>query len=396
VGVCAAAEDSGASMFSLSGFGTFGLVHSSEERADFIANLFQATGAGYPHAWSSDVDTRIGAQVTARLTPRLTAVLQLIAEQNYDDTYRPHVEWANIAYQVTPDLTLRAGRIVLASFLYSDTRKVGYSLPWVRPPIELYSLVPINGSDGVDARYRVEFGDAVNTAVVTYGGTQIDDAGSGKSYSRRQWAITDTLEYGPATVYATFHEAHLTFTTLNTIFDAFRRFGPQGAALADRYDENNTLLQFFGLGGEYDPGAWFVAAEWGKSNLHSALGVSTAWYASGGYRLATFTPYLNYGAVRADSNTSDPGLNVTALPPFLAGPATGLNAALNGILGSIAVQKTVSAGTRWDLARNVDFKLQFDHTRLGAGSPGTLSNLQPGFKPGGTVNLLTITIDFVW
>jgi hypothetical protein len=130
--------------------------------------------------------------------------------------------------------------------------------------------------------------------------------------------------------------------------------------------------------------------------LHSALGASTAWYGSGGYRLAKFTPYLIYGAVRADSKTSDPGLNVTALPPFLMGPATGLNAALNGILGAIAVQKTLSVGTRWDLVRNADLKLQFDHTRLGAGSPGVLSNLQPGFKPGGTVNLLSITIDFVW
>jgi hypothetical protein len=395
-GVCAPAAEPGASMFSFGGFGTLGLVHSSQDRADFTDNsLFQPNGAGYTQPWSGDVDSRIGAQVTAHFAPQLSAVLQIIAEQNYDNTYRPHVEWANIEYQVTPDFSVRAGRTVLSSFLFSDSRKVGYAIPWVRPPIDLYSLVPITGSDGVDARYQMHFGDAVNTAVGSYGGTHEDEP-TGDSQARRQWAITDTVFYGPLTVYATYHEAHLTVSSLNTFFNLFRSLGPQGIAIADRYDENGKRLQFFGLGAEYDPGRWFIVGEWGKTNLHSAVGESTAWYASGGYRLAKFTPYLIFGAVKADSNTSDPGLNVAALPPALAGYAGGLNAGLNAILAGIADQRTISAGTRWDLLKNVDLKLQVDHTRLGAGSPGTLINLQPGFRPGGTVNLLSIAMDFLW
>ncbi len=46
--------------------------------------------------------------------------------------------------------------------------------------------------------------------------------------------------------------------------------------------------------------------------------------------------------------------------------------------------------------KNLDLKLQFDHMRLGAGSPGTLRNLQPGFELGSTVNVFTTTIDFVY
>jgi hypothetical protein len=46
--------------------------------------------------------------------------------------------------------------------------------------------------------------------------------------------------------------------------------------------------------------------------------------------------------------------------------------------------------------KNVDLKLQYDHTDLGAGSPGTLLNIQPGFRPGGTVNLVSIAVDFLW
>jgi hypothetical protein len=97
-----------------------------------------------------------------------------------------------------------------------------------------------------------------------------------------------------------------------------------------------------------------------------------------------------------NSNTSDPGLNIAALPPALAGPAAGLNAELNAILASRPAQKTISAGARWDFMRNVDLKLQFDHSHLGAGSPGLLSDLQPDFRPGGVVNLVSATLNFVW
>jgi hypothetical protein len=84
------------------------------------------------------------------------------------------------------------------------------------------------------------------------------------------------------------------------------------------------------------------------------------------------------------------------LAPAEAGFAAGLNGGLNSVLEMIADQKTVAAGTRWDFAKNFDLKLQVDHTRLGAGSSGTLINIQPGFVPGGTVNLFSATIDFVF
>jgi hypothetical protein len=75
-----AADDSSSSILSFSGFGTVGVVHSSEDQAHFTSSVYQPNGAGYSHAWSADVDIRIGAQVTANVTPELSAVVQVIAE----------------------------------------------------------------------------------------------------------------------------------------------------------------------------------------------------------------------------------------------------------------------------------------------------------------------------
>ncbi|HKT73116.1 MAG TPA: hypothetical protein VJQ47_09515 [Steroidobacteraceae bacterium] len=386
-------------LFKFDAFGTLGVVHSDEGRADFVDNsVFSPKGVGYSDAWSANVDTKIGGQVTANFTPRLAAVVQVIVGQRYDNTYHPDLEWANLKYQLTPDLSIRAGRIVLSSFMFSDTRKVGYANPWVRPPVEVYSLVPISNSDGVDVSYRFTWGDFIHTLVGTYGENRPGlptRQGGGRSRARRLTLVADTIEYGALTVHVAFLNLYLTVPQLNALLDAFRQFGPQGVALADRYDENDKLARFFGVGAQYDPGKWFAVGEWGHADQHSALGRSSAWYVTGGGRFRAGTPYLTYSESKAGGNTSDPGLTLSSLPPFLVGPATQLNGALNAVLGSIPVQKTLSVGARWDFAKNVALKLQYDHIRMGDGSPGTLINLQPGFQPGGTVNLFSAAIDFV-
>jgi hypothetical protein len=141
----------------------------AEHNADFTSSIFKPNGAGYSHNWSADVDSLIGAQLTANFAAQLSAVVQVVSERRYDNTYIPELEWANIRCQITPDFSVRVGRIVLPTFLVSDARDVGYTYPWVRPPAELYGLVPVTNSDGVDVSYRVQFGGFVSTLQAAYG-----------------------------------------------------------------------------------------------------------------------------------------------------------------------------------------------------------------------------------
>jgi hypothetical protein len=396
LGAYAAGGDTSPSIFSFSAFGTLGVVHSSEDRADFTASPLAPDGPGFSDAWSPYVDSRLGAQVVARFTPQLSAMLQVISEQRYNDTYTPHVEWANITYQPVPELSLRFGRIVLPTFLISDSRKVGYANPWVRPPVEVYSLSPIFNSDGADVSYKVHLGELVNTVVGTYGQTSFGYPQAGQFSVKRLRVIADTVEYGAATLHIAYQASSYTYSAADPLFDAFRQFGPQGIALANKYNLDDKPAQVITAGALYDPGKWFATGEWGQRNLNSAAGQASAWYLSGGYRVKKFTPYLTYARSKADSNTSDPGLSLSGLPPNLAGAAAGLNAGLNSFLGTLAAQKTISLGSRWDVMKNVDLKVQYDHINLGAGSAGTLINVQPDFQRGSTLNVASIAIDFIW
>lgn len=393
-GACAA--DPGAPQFAFNGFGTLGVVHSSEDQADFTSGFFKPEGAGHSQTWSAASDSLLAVQANADLTSRLSGVLQIISEQNYDNSYRPHVEWANIKYQFTPDFSVRAGRSVTSTFLLSGARKVAYTYPWVRPPLEVYSLSPLTNIDGLDILYRLHAGDLTNTVQVNIGGKDINlTNNAGVAKLRNMRGISNTTEYGPLTAHISYQKVFATTPTLNAFFDAFRQYGPQGIAIADQYEADHKPITVVGVGANYDPGHWFVMGEWGHRHSQIYLGNRTAWYASGGYRFEKFTPYVSYARARANK-LSDPGLTLSALPAFLVKPAAGLNATLNSLLSRKIVQNTLSIGGRWDFVENVGLKLQFDRTHIGAGSVGVLNNIQPGFQSGGKFNLLSVSIDFVF
>jgi hypothetical protein len=392
----ALADDATASKVSLSGFGTLGEVHSSENQADFTSNVFKPNGAGRSKDWSSDVDTLFGGQLTAVLSERLDAMVQIIVEQEYDNSYRPNLEWANLKYEFTPDASARVGRVVMPSFLVSDDRKVGYANPWVRPPVEVYWLVPITKNDGADASFRTEWGDYVNTVQAAYGRMDTNSPDGTTARARNQWGVFDTLESGPLTVHLAYHQAHLWVAGSDSLLERFRQFGAPGNAIADRYECNGKRIPLRSIGANFDPGNWFAMAEWARSDSHCFLGAQSGWYASGGYRVAAFTPYLTYAQLRALSESASPGVPPSTVPVYLAGYAAGLDAGLDGVLSAAGSERTVSAGVRWDARRDVDVKLQFDRVHLGAGSAGVLLNVSPGFKPGGAFNLVAATLDFVF
>ncbi len=89
-------------------------------------------------------------------------------------------------------------------------------------------------------------------------------------------------------------------------------------------------------------------------------------------------------------------MTTSALPPELAGAAAQLNGALNSVLGSNEGQQTLSLGVRWDFTKNMDAKLQYDHTRFKGNSVGPLINPQPDFEPGGSFNVISLAVDFVF
>jgi hypothetical protein len=391
-----AVDDGEPPRWTFGGFGTLGVAHSSERAADFTANVLHPGDAGYSRDWSAAVDSRLGMQLGVNLDSAWSAVLQLVSERTLRGGYAPKVEWASMQYQATPDLNLRVGRIALPLFLAGDYRKAGYALPWVRPPMELYGAIPLSNSDGVDASYRWRAGDANNVTQAFIGHTDLSLSPTARAQARALSGLSNTTTTGALTVRASVMTTRLSVDVARELFDGLRAFGPQGAALAARYDVNAVRADVAAVGFNYDPGAWFATGEIGRMNARSYLGDKTAAYLSAGYRVGDATPYLAYSVSHANTPTSTPGLDLAGLPPRQAAAGAQLNLGLNQLLAAIPRQRSVTAGVRWDLCPDYALKLQYDRITPQQGSTGTFINVQPGFRSGRPIAVLSAALDFVF
>jgi hypothetical protein len=395
--------------FRFSGFGTFGVVHSDNDDADFISTRFAPNGAGYTRSTSFTPDTKAGAQMDVRFGDRLSAVVQVVSQHQHDNSFTPQIEWANVKYKLTDDLSIRAGRIALPAYALSETRFVGYSYVWVRPPVDVYSVLPITSNDGVDFSWRAAFGDANNTLQGFYGVNETKAPGA-EVKTKQAWGFSDTLEFGSFTAHATYMgmKLDLDIPELAPLYAGIQQFAagasqvplpPFQAAAAsalavyDEYKLNDMKLSAYSLGLTYDPGEWFAAAEYVGFNGAGLIGNSTAWHVTGGYRVGAWTPYVAYATSTGKANTTS-GISTEGAPE-LAEAAAALNAGLNASVQSFAFeQKTAIIGVRWDVVRNVAVKAQYDRVRAGDGTAGRFTNAQAGFD--GKANVLSLAVDVVF
>ena len=388
---CAQTLEADSPAWKFSGFGTLGAVHASTREADYTSTVLHASGAGRSARWSMEVDSRLGAQLDVS-QGRWSAVAQLVSEQDLEGSYRPRVEWANVKYQASPDLALRLGRIALPVFLAADYRKVGYTLPWVRTPVEVYGSLPLASSDGVDATWRWRGG----ATQVFWGHTNTHLYDESRLHARGIVGLSHSIERGPFSARMSALTAHLTTGIGTELFSALRGFGAEGEVLAARYAIEDKRVSMANIGASYDPGAWFLNAELGRAHTDSLLGRTTALYLGGGVRRGSLTPYAGYARVRSHGATSDPGLSLAQLPARARGAAVAANLALNAYLATIPRQSTASAGLRWDAYDSVAFKVQYDRVRPGAGSRGALINPSRDFRPDHTVHVASVALDFLF
>lgn len=414
-GTAQAAPDFG-DMFRFNAYGTLGVVHSNQDQADYVSTQSeQPDGAGYSRSWSPNVDSRLAAQVTAQFTEKLTGVIQLVSEDQQNQSwtgkpnprYRPSLEWANLKYDFSDHWSVRAGRMVLPAFMLSEYRNIGYALPFIRSPLEVYNI-PFTNVDGGEVSYRHSIGSATNTITAVAGATSVrtTSAAIGAQQSRL-YMLIDKLEVGSLSVfYSYIHnpvKAPVGFGDLFTQFAQAAAQVPGGTAAADtaygldrRYNYGNWgNVEITDLGATYDPGNWFVMGEVTAYWNNGVIGSAKEGYLTAGYRTHGLTPYATYARMVTHYSPAA-SIPLGGLPPDLADYGDMLNGIAQGIAATNNSQRTLTAGLRWDFMKNLDLKVQYDYVTTDAGSTGMFANIQPGFRPGSSASVFGLTVDFVY
>jgi hypothetical protein len=346
----------GSSSFALSGFGTLGIVKTDSDLGEFVTPG-QVTGA--TKSAKLGVDSKLGVQATARLNGTLSGTVQVVSKYNGEGNYDPDVEWAFVKIQALSSLSLRGGRMGLPAFAVSDFRDVNFASLWIRPPIDVYGVLPMSHFDGLDVIHTAGF-DGVNLTTQVFGGKA--DA----KYQRASVKIDKLIGFNST---AEFDNG---FTLRIGHFQS--DIGVQIPGQPDPGDRNKRTA-FSGVGLSYDKNNLVFNSEyvWGKRRDGDNAISPTGWYASLGYRVGKFTPYLVSSRFDLDIDIALPG---------------------GARMGLAVGQKTNAVGVRWDVMKNTAIKLQLDHVD-GVGGGGQFMNPQPALT-GKSVNAIGASVDFVF
>jgi hypothetical protein len=389
------------SMFKLSGFGTVGMTYSGESDADFRTGLTQPNGPGRTAKTTWDTDSKFGVQADVFFIPnKLTATVQVLADQNADKTFTPGLEWANLKWQATQEMYLRGGRLVAPTFMMSESRSVGYTQTTIRPPADTYFLNPITFIDGVDAGYQFGVGESLVNLQMSYGNYS-DELSNGGVIDADIDALlfNSTVEYGDLSVRLGLAQYDVSLssaavTGYNNLVSQLVAGGvPNAAEIQSMTFTSGIKTNIVGLGFSYDPGSWLLQGELVKRSAESRQVTDlTSAYLLGGVRLGKWTPYGLVSMIKSAS------VSIPSIDPLIAGaPAAG---AVNGSSKSLMTKvdrTTVGLGVRYDVYKNLAIKAEYDHIQKPANSTGAFANRQGTFVVDKrSIDLFGLALDFVF
>jgi hypothetical protein len=332
---------------SVSGFGTIGAMVTDNDGAQYRSDLRQFRGADKSPDFG--VDSRLGLQANVKFNDTFSAVGQLLTSRRKSD--RPVVEWLYGQASLPAGFSLQLGRMVLPTFMVSDSRSVGYAAHWLRAPQEVYAQYPGSSFDGGQLQYKATLGPVNLTAQLAAGKSKSDISLLGTA------ATVD---------FEKLRSANLLLETGNWLFRLGQTQAPgvkiSGVPLPPLDD------RFTGVGVQYDNGTLLVMGEYTMRRQSDPSPFdSNSWYLSSGWRFGAWMPYAT----------------ISRLTP--KGP----------LFGGTPDEKVTAIGVRWDAMKNVDIKAQFQ--KIDASTRTSFVNVSPAFaaeRP--TVNALSVAVDFVF
>jgi hypothetical protein len=387
LGIGPAAATDSPSPFSLSGFGTLSAVRTDKDNRAFRSSTLQDSGAGT--ALDLSVDTVLGLQGSFKFSQTLDITVQTVARKGRGDSYDPQVTWSFLRFLAAPALSIRVGRTRTPFFMYSDSLNLNYASPWVRPPVEVYSLNPFSNLDGIDALYRQPVGD-LDLELHAYAGKSDLKLNEVSGKLRAVRGIRGTLSTSGLTAQVGFAKSNLALNWGGSLFSSLsNQLEASGNTQAlNEISGSDGKTTFISSGFQYDQGKLLVVGEYAMRTVDRYTSSSVGWYLTSGYHFGALTPYVTYARQREVATDISATTGIPRLDSTID--------LFNGLRNK--AQRSVAVGIRWDAARNVALKAQLERVQPGPHGLGIFlsDDYRDNLNPGGPVHVLTLSTDFVF
>lgn len=370
-------------------------VSSSAAYANLQFNGFASIKAGttldsdkslfdYDDSLSFKPESLFALQTTADLGEGLSATTQIMArgENDYDVSF----EWAYLTYQLNDNSQLKAGRLRIPFYRYSDFLDVGYAYNWMRPPTSVYNL-PFSTYDGLSYIYNHLIGEWDSSIQLTYGSYEgdiglVSDADPSKleSITGVNWTVgndwlTARLVYMVAETSISFENDQS-----GVLVEGLALFSSTFPAHASRLAVDEDDGSFAGVGLSIDRNNFLIDLEMTAVEVENSLvAKQEQYYASFGYRLDSM---IVYAALEHKEDSHDFSMQST-LPDSLdlpIGPDGALvpvpvKSSFQQLLASQEQESdTISVGMKYEFHPAASFKMDYTSRDVkGAEEVGVIS-----------------------
>ncbi len=347
--------------------------------------------AGYEEDLTFNQDTKLGLQLRAPISDKLSATGQIVARGSED--YEVDMAWAYLSYQASDSTALRMGRFRTPFYLYSDYLEVGYAYHWISPPADVYSL-PADSIDGVDVVYQAPLGSVDVSAQIYAGSINSDFVQGGQEIDtriRNQAGLALTFTYDWLTFRASHHEAQkVSFGGLENVYLA-----PEIGTIGDLQTTLNGLSLLTGDPGYAEAAGNLVVdevkftfdelalkVEWNNLLLvgemtqlkadSGPVDTQNRMFVTAGYTFGSVM--LHVTQTRAEDDVADIASTIPTDIPGLEATSMALAGAVNAIAEDFATpdRTTNTLGLRWDFEAGAAAKIEFSDISDTTGTDGTL------------------------
>lgn len=314
-------------------------------------------------------ETMLGLQIDANLSDKLAFTTQLLADRQ-PDNYSLQADWIYAKYSFNKMLNIKFGRLRIPNFMFSDFIEVAMTYSWIRPPAEVYGMIPLNAYNGIDLTMKIPILDYNLQIQAMMGNSELDTtllsvSGNATISAYESAGINFTL----TTDYHLFRFGYL--TSKIDIFDngveLFQQFNAAGIfSLVDPLLIDEAKMNFIEIGSDLHFGRLTAVMEHALRQVRDSILKSeqSGTYVMLQYSFDRLHPHVTY----AISNSTE-------------------NTILN------AEQSSVTVGIKYTLTQNAVIKVDYIHIKLLNGTRGFFLT-QPANKD--NANIISVALDLVF
>ena len=322
-------------------------------------------------------DSHYGVNLRTQVSDRVSGAAQLLATATRSN-FNLDAEWAYLSYQISNDVSVRAGKLNLTTFLLSDYAMVGYLHPWVRPPVEVYNNNPLRNFLGLELLNVERFGRTAKLTSQFFIGSAQADNGALHMRANDGYGVNLQLDTPGFTLRAGAISPVIQVTGLDATGNS-----------VELLDQNDRGVMYT-VGASIDVNNFVMYTETVATNTDGQTqGIfpnQKGAYLTLGYNIGKFLPHVTFGSASGEVYTGP----TDQLDP-LCGGALGCGAS---VVQAPKTQDSVALGLKYTIDESVSIKFEIQKVDLTPGKGQGFAKLQdPSVE---SFNVLSVAMDAIF